>query len=175
MNAQHGWMQTFGGTAFDPLNPVLEDIHISDIAHHLSLTCRYSGAVQRFYSVAEHSVLVARAVPPEHFRWGLLHDATEAYIADLVRPIKHRMPEYRAVEDNLMAFICTRFGLPLDCPPEVHDADLRIVVDEKAALLGPEPKPWNAIAGCEPLGVEVTGWLPEVAEQMFLASYYEGN
>lgn len=171
MPTQHDWMQTYTGQAFDPLHPDPKKINIADIAHALSMNCRYAGHVNRFYSVAEHCIHVSRVVPPEHALWALLHDATEAYIADLVRPVKHRMPEYQEVERNLMWAICKRFNLPHLTPTAVKDADLRIVVDEKAALLGPEPATWGAIDGVEPLGVAIQAWLPFEAEAHYLARF----
>ncbi|MBF0612521.1 MAG: hypothetical protein HQL55_15470, partial [Magnetococcales bacterium] len=77
------WIQTFTGRQFWPLAPVLEHIHVQDIAHALSLLCRFNGHCQKFYSVAEHSLHVATILPPELAGWGLLHDASEAYLADL--------------------------------------------------------------------------------------------
>jgi hypothetical protein len=163
------WMQTFTGRAFYPLDPRVEDIDPRDIAHALSMICRYGGHVQRFYSVAEHCVLMSLAVAPEHALWALLHDATEAYLIDLIRPIKRSMPIYREIEDRLMVVICERFGLPPGMPGEVHEADNRILLDERAAMLGPIPQPWAPyLEELEPLGVSVTGWTPEVAESLYL-------
>jgi hypothetical protein len=164
-------MQTFTGRAFDPLNPNPALIDIEDIAHALSMSCRYGGHVNRFYSVAEHSVLVSYAVSPENALWGLLHDASEAYIADIVRPAKKRMPEYREIERNLMWAICKRFDIGQLQPDEVSDIDLRLVIDEKASLLNPEPLPWSAIEGLEPVGVEINAWLPAVAKEFFLKRF----
>src|SRR5690349_19702773 len=107
------WMQTFTGRRFYPLDPKVEDIDPTDIAHALSLICRYGGHVTRFYSVAEHCVLLSHAVSPENALWALLHDATEAYVGDMVRPLKQHMPAYRDVEDRLMLVIADRFGLPI--------------------------------------------------------------
>lgn len=165
------WMQTFTGRAFYPLDPRPEDIDPRDIAHALAMTCRYGGHVSRFYSVAEHCVLMSRAVPAEHALWALLHDAGEAYLSDVIRPIKRSpmMIEYRKAEDCLMRVICERFGLPDAMPDRVADADLRILLDERAALLGPVPQPWaDYLEQMEPLGVWVEGWSPVDAERSYL-------
>src|SRR5258708_302056 len=82
------WMQTYTGRAYWPADPRAEDVCIEDIAHALSLLCRYTGHCKRFYSVAEHSILISQVVPPEYAFFGLMHDAQEAYINDLARPIK---------------------------------------------------------------------------------------
>ena len=84
---------TFTGKIIDPINPDPEDIDIRDIAHSLSQQCRFTGHTSEFYSVAEHSVLVSEAVPARDAALGLMHDATEAYLADLAKPIK---AEFRA-------------------------------------------------------------------------------
>ncbi len=60
------WMQTCTGQKVDPFNPDPDTINIEDIAHHLSMLCRFTGAVKKFYSVAEHSWLLSRFVSPEN-------------------------------------------------------------------------------------------------------------
>jgi hypothetical protein len=112
---------------------------------------------------------MSHAVAPEHALWALLHDATEAYLGDMIRPLKHAMPDYRAVEDRLMAVICDRFGLPRDCPAEVKEADNRILRDERAVLLREPPLPWSSIEQVPALGVTIHGWLPKEAEYLFLS------
>ncbi len=163
------WMQTFTGRAFYPLDPHVDDIHPHDIAHALSLLCRYGGHVDRFMSVAEHCVLMSHAVSPTNALWALLHDATEAYLGDMIRPLKRQMPAYRDAEDRVMAVVCDRFGLDPVMPAEVRDADLRILRDERDVLMRSHPpRPWAAIEGLPPLGVRVEGWAPHVAEQRYL-------
>lgn len=165
------WMQTFTGRQFFPMDPRAEEVDPVDIAHALSMICRYGGHTRRFYSVAEHCVLMSHAVAPEHALWALLHDATEAYVGDMVRPLKHHMPAYRDVEDRLMVVILERFGLELVdgdelIPAAVKEADNRILLDERAAVLSPPPADWQ-IEDLEPLGVHVAGWSPVEAELMY--------
>jgi hypothetical protein len=162
------WMQTFTGRAFYPLDPRPEDIDPVDIGHALSLICRYGGHVKRFYSVAEHCALMSHAVAPENALWALLHDATEAYVGDMVRPLKRSMPAYRAAEDHLMGVICERFDLPTACPAEVKVADTRILHDERDALMAPSRRPWTSLNDFKPLGVCVVGLAPAAAEAWFL-------
>lgn len=161
------WMQTFTGRAFFPLDARVEDIDELDIAHALSLLCRYGGHARRFYSVAEHCVLMSEAVAPEHALWALLHDATEAYVGDVVRPLKRHLPEYVAIEDRLMGVICARFGLKPGMPAAVKEADNRILLDERAALLSAPPRPWGPLEDAEPLGVAIRSWRPVIAEQAY--------
>lgn len=162
------WMQTFTGRQFYPLDPRPEDIDVRDIAHALSLICRYGGHTIRFYSVAEHCVLMSQAVAPEYALAALLHDATEAYVGDMVRPLKHHMSDYCKVEDRVAWAISERFGLHPHMPAEVKDADNRILLDERAALFSGVPAAWS-VDGMEPLGVPISGLSPQDAEAMYLA------
>jgi hypothetical protein len=162
------WMQTFTGKAFYPLDPRPEEIEIADIGHALSQLCRYGGHTRQFYSVAEHCVLMSHTVAPEHALWALLHDATEAYVGDVIRPLKGHLPEYVAVEDRLMAVIAERYGLVgTTMPAEVKEADNRILVNERDALMAAPPQSWR-LEGLHPLPVEVQGWMPKVAEWAYL-------
>lgn len=165
---QGNWMQTFTGRAFYPLAPRVEDVDPIDIAHALSMICRYGGHTTRFYSVAEHCVLLSEAVSPDNALWALLHDATEAYVGDMVRPLKKNMPTYCKAEDNIMRVICSRFGLEGKCPDEIKAFDTRILCDEREALMNPSEKNWTLLYGLVPLGVVIEGWLPWEAERRFL-------
>lgn len=165
-------MQTHSGKAFTPLDPSLGDIDIEDIAHALGNICRYGGHTRWFYSVAEHCVLMSEAVSPENAFWALMHDAAEAYVGDLIRPLKINLPEYREIEDNIMLAICTKFGMDYDCPPEVKLADTRILHDERAVMLGTPSRAWVIDErSCEPLGVKVTGWDPYTAKRAFMTRF----
>jgi hypothetical protein len=164
------WMQTFTGRQFFPVAPHAEDIDPADVAHALGMICRYGGHTTRFYSVAEHCVLMSRAVSEENAAWALLHDATEAYVGDMVRPLKHQpqMAPYREIEDRLMTVIAQRFGLVGDTiPEEVHSVDTRILLDERATVLRPTGHQWST-DGVEPLGVEIQGWSPSTAEAHYV-------
>ncbi|MFF1880240.1 hypothetical protein ACFVVC_02060 [Pseudarthrobacter sp. NPDC058196] len=165
------WMQTYTGRQFYPLDPRPEDVDITDIAHALSMQCRYNGHVRRFMSVAEHCVLLSHLVAPEHALWALLHDATEAYVGDMVRPLKLHMPEYRAVENGVMVAIAARFSIDPTMPAEVKQADSRMLLDERSALLGEPAGDWE-IEG-EPFGVDIQAWGPDVAELEYLLRFAE--
>lgn len=162
------WMQTYTGKKFYPTEPSAEDIDVLDIAHSLSMQCRYNGHVKDFYSVAEHCVLVSTALQrdypdrPELWLEGLLHDSTEAYVGDMVRPLKIQMPAFVEAEDVVMAVIAERFGVPQQMSPEVKDADTRILLDEKAVLFGKQAGTW-AVDGLEPLRVYLKKWGPDWA------------
>lgn len=163
------WLQTFTGRKFHPLDPRAADLEIVDVAHALSHQCRYGGHCRSFYSVAQHSLLVSDHVPPEFALWGLLHDAAEAYLVDLPRPIKQVMPAYREIEDRLMAVICERWGLPPGEPAEVKRVDAAILVDEAKALLGPVPADWGHTE--PPLGIAIEPMPCFKAKWLFLERF----
>lgn len=137
------WIQTFSGRAFPLLAPTRDDVSIKDIAQSLALQCRFAGHTRRFYSVAEHSLHVSRAVPRDLALAGLLHDAAEAYVQDITRPLKQVLEGHRAVEARVWEVIAERFGLPGLLPPEVKEADMRMLATEAEYLMLPPPRPWN--------------------------------
>lgn len=169
VNTRGDWMQTYTGRVFWPLEPRPEDVDIIDIAHALSNLCRYGGHSQVFYSVAHHSVLVSQIVPREDALWGLMHDAAEAYVIDLIRPIKHSAGAawYREVEARVMAAVCERFGLPKEQPPSVDEADLVMLATERRDLMAPPPRPWRRDG--TPLAERIHPWTPQRAEMEFLS------
>jgi hypothetical protein len=166
------WMQTHSGRRFYPLDPRPEEIDAEDIAHALSLLCRYGGHVDRFYSVAEHCVLMSEAVAPEHALAALLHDATEAYVCDVPRPLKRVLTGYRDIEDRVWYAIAVHFSIDLVLPSEVHEADNRILINERTALMRRSER-WGVDDTHLPLPVEVTGWAPADAEDRYLTRLEE--
>lgn len=167
------WMSTYTGKKFWPLDPRPEDICIVDIAHALSLISRFGGHTNEFYSVAQHSVHVAYSLPEETRLWGLLHDATEAYIGDMILPLKasEEFQNFVTVEARLMAAVCERFGLPKTPPPAVKVADRTMLVTEARDLMEHTPEEWHKALGVEPQIFKVSPWSPLVAESMFLDAF----
>lgn len=110
MNEYGGhWITTYTGKKFHFLDPQPEEIDIVDIAHHLSLVCRFAGACREFYSVAEHSMRMAEIVPQEYRLHTLLHDASEAYLPDLPRPEKAEIPRFKLIENIILEAIFQKF------------------------------------------------------------------
>lgn len=174
------WLQTFTGRQFWPLDPRPEEIFIEDIARALSMQCRFAGHVRQFYSVAQHSLAVSLLVPEAHALWGLLHDAAEAYLVDLPRPIKRHSilgDEYRAIEATIMAAVCRRFGMRELEPYAVQKADLMLLMTERRDVLAPSIYAWSIEA--EPLPDRLIPMSPDVAEALFLRRFqqlrYEGE
>jgi len=165
------WMQTASGRAYWPLDPRPEEVDINDIAHALSHICRFGGHCNGFYSVAEHSVLVSKVVSEEHALAGLLHDATEAYLIDVPRPIKKHLADYATIEDLNWQVIARKFGLPNELPAEVKDADNAVLLAERDQIMNPPVYPWN-LPG-EPANVVVKGVHPYMARTLFLERFEE--
>jgi hypothetical protein len=163
------WMQTYTGIQFWPIDPRASEIMIEDIAHSLSMQCRFAGHCTEFYSVAQHSVLVSRIVPDNVAAWGLLHDATEAYLVDLPRPVKRysKMGDlYREIESRLMLQVCVRFKLRFDQPSSIHEADNVLLMTEKRDLMPNSPAKWRETA--KPLAITIVPWSPARAKAEFL-------
>lgn len=184
MNQERGgdWIQTFTGRQFWPLDPRLEEIDIEDIAHALAHQCRFTGHCREFYSVAEHSVRVADYVELRMLEeWhtypqvreaafcALLHDASEAYLIDLARPVKRCVVGYAEAEDRVMAVIAQRFDLVDRFHWLTKEADDVLLVTEKRDLMGPPPAPWNI--GREPLAEHIEPWSSEQAKDQFLRKF----
>ncbi len=129
---------TVSGRFFEFLDPKPEQICIEDIAHALSMICRFAGHTWKFYSVAEHSVRVSQVCDPSDALWGLLHDAAEAYMVDMPAPLKRVIPAYRKIEARVQAEIMKRFGLPHLEPGNVKWADGRLLATEARDLCAPE-------------------------------------
>jgi hypothetical protein len=192
-------MQTRSGRKFYPLDPRPEDIVIGDVAHALAFVCRFGGHVPRFYSVAEHSVRVALAIEDARGGdklaafYGLLHDASEAYLGDVVWPLKRApgMRGYRLIEKNVERVIAERFappkGMGLDpaIAATIKHFDLVLLATEKRDLMSEEDgvgrqladvsrelaaEPWHS-DGVEPLTERIDPWTPEQARYVFLRHF----
>ena len=164
------WIQTFTGKQFFPLDPRPEDLDIRDIAHALSLQCRFNGHCLQFYSVAEHSVRVSEWLDGEHSLWGLLHDAAEAYLGDVVRPLKRQLDAYNAIEKRLLRVVADHFDLGWPMPEAVAVADTRLLAAEARDIMAPAPAPWE-LMGLEPLPGTIEPWSATEAEQRFVERY----
>lgn len=165
------WMQTAHGRKFWPLDPRPEEIHIDDIAHALSNACRFAGHVQKFYSVAEHSVRVARLAGTDRKMAlaGLLHDAAEAYVVDIPRPLKRHLRGYKEIEARVARMIERRFDMEtgiLDHPAVKHWDETMLATEARDLMGGESAGKWTLHAA--PDARKIVPWAPCVARSEFL-------
>ena len=158
------------GAWFDFCAPADSDFTIEDIAQGLANICRYSGQCSSFYSVAEHSVLVSEVAAGFEFE-GLLHDAAEAFIGDITRPLKQILPEYKRIEREVETAIFERFGISSMPAPEVKSADLRVLAAEQQQIMPKGTDWWVQSEKIIPAPVVVRHLPPDEAKQAFLARY----
>lgn len=159
---------TSQGLYFNFVDCEHNEVRIEDIARGLANTCRFAGQSRVFYSVAQHSVLASNIVRPEHARAALMHDAAEAYIGDIPKPLKRLLPDYMAIEARVEAHVFKAFGLSLPLPEEVKHADLVLLATEQRDLMPAHSDEWVSIAGVTPLRGQIVPVSPRRAEQMFL-------
>lgn len=169
---QNAWILTYTGERFSCLDPAPESVNVGDIAHALSMICRFGGHTRVFYSVAEHSLNVMHALPngspPELRLCALMHDAAEAYLGDMVTPLKRCMPRYRQAEDAVWKAIASRFGLPSKLPPAVELADQQMLLAERDLLMHPDHGAWPGDGRITPGAVYVSNGTPSSVEFHFL-------
>lgn len=167
------WIQTYTGRRFDPINPVEGAIVIEDIGHSLSMQCRFSGHVKKFYSVAQHSVLVSYICDSADALWGLMHDASEAYLVDIPSPLKRsgKFETYKELESQMMSVICKRFGLTQTEPPSVKKADRILLSTEARDLMSPLHPDW--VQPTDPLPFKIDPLPQQEAKDLFMKRFFE--
>ena len=145
---------------------------IETIAHGLAVTARFNGHTRVPYSVAQHSVRVSRLVPPEHALAGLIHDAAEAYIGDMVRPFKVLMPDFQDLERAIMRKLSWHHQWPFPIPDEVHAADLTLCAAEARDYMPGDT--WQKWGLPDPSAIKpTTAWDWRLAKRVFLDRYKE--
>lgn len=164
---------TASGLAFDFTNPERSTFAIEDIAHALSNICRFTGHTSVFYSVAQHSVLVSRIVPAEDAFAALMHDAAEAFVGDVAKPLKNLLPDYRIIERRVEWAVRDAFCLPYTLPPSVKTADLILLATEQRDLMKHREQASQVPEGITPLVECIDPLMPEQARHLFLDRFYE--
>ena len=160
------------GEYFDFLDPTGSVFHLGDIALGLSRATRFHGHTRDFYSVAEHSVWVSRLVPEEDALAALMHDASEAFTGDMSTPLKRLCPDFRMVEDRIMAAVADRFGFAWPLPPSVKEADRLMLATEQRQLRHRHPDdPWLRDAPVADIRIE--SMAPGKAKWAFMDRYRE--
>lgn len=167
------WMSTISGTKFYPQDPRPEEVTIEDIATALSNMCRFGGHVNFFYSVAQHSVLCSQVGVIWELE-KLLHDASEAYLQDIVRPLKYApgMEAYREYETKLELVIAQRFDIIYPYPAGVKRADNILLFTERRDVIQAADD-WFEQDKYPPLEERIKPWSPAKARHLFLKRFYE--
>ena len=178
LDSERGYgVATASGGLYYPADPQPEDIKIEDIAAQLARICRFNGALRHdisFYSVAQHSVLVSHCVPADLAMEGLLHDAHEAYVHDIVKPLKMMLPDYQRCERINEREVRAKFGLPRKMSPEVKEIDTRMLVTEVRDLCETKTGIYKRLLDmAEPIEGTITPWVPGRARDVFLDRYKE--
>ena len=170
------WFVTAHGRRVFVQDPDPKQIFLDDIAHALANLCRFGGHTKTFYSVAQHSILVSELVSPKHALAGLLHDAAEAYLGDVIRPLKRQLGPYREIEARWEFAIALRFHVPRLMPRAVKVADITALVTERRDLCPTAftQRPWvEDEAAVQPAHVRIVPMSPREAETTFLTKYEE--
>lgn len=167
-------IHTFTGRLVNPLDLQPEDVDIVDIAHALARQCRFSGHTKEFYSVAQHSVICSKIVESGFERDALMHDASEAYLQDVARPLKIHPSfgqSYRGAEKRAEKVIAGVFGTNFPMKPEVKVADNLALVTEARDLMHGTAKWSQFYQEIPPLSEVIVAWTPRRAEREFLERY----
>jgi len=162
------WIQTYMGIHMYPFDPIADEICIEDIAHSLSLICRYGGHCEQFYSVAEHSVLCSQYCNEKLRFPALMHDASEAYIADICRPVKRSMPQYQEIERMLMTAIGEKFHIAYEDFDAVKEIDDIILATEAVQVFRGGICSWTWNPEKTALPIKLMFLSPKDAEKIFL-------
>lgn len=174
-----GCIETYSGIMIDPLNPDVELIRIEDIAHSLAMQCRFNGHCKKFYSVAEHSVNTLKVAErlfsdqPLIAKFALLHDASEAYLCDIPRPIKASFFKYLEWERSLSAMIYQQFVNEIPSKEEeelVLKADNMMLKTESFGLAESKGLKWGLVED-KADDIRLFCYSPEEAKQMFIEEF----
>ena len=167
------FIETYNGGTFDYLFPEDSKITIEDIARGLSKVCRFGGQIASFYSVAQHCTIMSYQVEPQFALEALLHDASEAFMCDVPKPLKTMLPDYCVIEKRVEKFLCKKFGVPFPMSKEIKVADLRMLATEKEWLLPNSNLCWKILDGVLPYGIVIDPEEHSLAMEKFINRYNE--
>lgn len=166
------YISTYSGRQINLLDPQPDQFCIEDIAHALSMQCRFAGNCSSFYSVAQHCVIVSTLVPEEYALPALAHDFGEL-IGDIASPIKALVPQIKEIEDRIMEAIAIRFGISFDHYDVIKHADLVAMATEKRDLMKNSPEPWDILKGIEPAPFRIFPMPQPAAKRALLQRFNE--
>lgn len=171
------FISTYSGQKFNPLETdldlIIQDIKFGDIAMSLSRIPRFNGATKYFYSVAQHSVMVCDLVPDE-LKWTALgHDFAEAYLGDIVSPLKALIPQYKEIEHRVEMALAKKFGFRTDDEAKaiIKKADLIALATEKRDLMPNSVEAWEYLVGVDPLPDRIRPKAPEMAYKQLVSRF----
>lgn len=167
------WLRTYLGGSFEPFNPKPVSIEIEDIAHSLSMQCRWNGHIDEFYSVAQHCLLTSYLVDDKYMLEALMHDATEAYIGDVPSPVKAGLPEYIHTEDKIWKAIARKFKMREVLPKEIKDADVYMMKLEKKVLVRDYEDGFHDDVENLKIRLDIKPMGPKMAKQQFMERFHE--
>jgi uncharacterized protein len=168
-----GWIKTASGIKFHIFQPSVKEVSIYDIAHSLSLLCRFNGHTPFLYSVASHSLIGSYICDEEYAKDFLMHDSTESFIGDMATPLKREMTKFKKVENHIYKTISKKFNLSNPLPKEVKEMDKLMFLMEWSYLMGGS-KPWGIpfpMSRKEFMNIATLS--PEKTEKLFVKRYSE--
>ncbi len=165
------FVSTYSGRQFYPLAPTPDQVDIEDIAHGLAYQCRFNGQTRYFYSVAQHSLIVADLVPKRLRLAALLHDAAEAYMGDMVKPLKQLFPMFSDIEAKVMDAIGSRYGIGNFSDKAIKRADLVALAMEKRDLMPNSTESWASLRAITASPLRITPMSPQEAKAAFLLAF----
>lgn len=169
---QYGYLWLNNTQRISLFQPEESYMDIETIANALSHICRFTGQLNCFYSVAQHSVLVSHLVPIEFALTGLMHDATESFCTDLPKPIKQILPEYSVIEDRFWAPLADSYDLPRQLPECIHIADrIALITESRDMQNGDDWKTWAP--DLQPLPWKIVAQLSSDAYRSFMERFNE--
>lgn len=164
---------TVSGSYFNFVDVKPNIIVIDTIAKALSNLCRFNGQIEKFYSVAQHSVICSHIVQEEFAMQALFHDAAEAYIGDITKPLKALLPDYQEIEKRVETDIFAKLGIEWPIHPSVKYADLVMLATERRDLFNPDEYEWVILKGIVPAEPTIFPLLPDQAYKLFMDRYLE--
>jgi len=167
---------TYSGQLIDLQDPKMHQIQMLDIAHSLSMQCRFNGHTHEFYSVAEHCVLGSIQAENDGYSREdtlgfLMHDAAEAYVSDLNGTIRQHHPSFMALEESLLHLICERFEIPPYNEVMVDIMDKRMLALEKKVAMANDT-PWPGVELPDPAEITLSFWTPQIARGEFIRRFH---
>lgn len=173
---KNAYIEVNSGARFYPFDLHRSEITIEDVAHSLAHNCRFNGHTSKFYSVAEHSVIVSHLCEPRNALAGLIHDASEAIISDVPKPIKLHLPDVMRLENELENYMFDRFANGARMNEDIKLCDITALAMEASKIMpGAE---WvdelrRSFPLKDPGKLKVCCLSPKTAKLLFLSRYEE--